>query len=433
MTLRVLFAITITLITLNVYTAGAETPVARVGSKVITLEELNRALGSLPSGGPMTADEKLERNARALEALKGMIDSELLYQEARNAGALSSPEFVRKSNEYQDTVLADLYRRKLFDEKIKVVDADVDKLMADRGVTKEAATAILQSGKRKELMMVETAILLEKYKVELSPDLAGKGEPSIKDSATLATGSFFNIKYGDVKEQAKRFGSDKAALLEFVAGIVEEKIFAAEGRANGLADIARYKEQVGEFDHSLAVNILRQRLDSQNEPSKKEVAAYIAANEFLKYQPRYAAALMIVTKTKEEAETVRKKALAGGNFYELATKYSIAPDAQANAGRLGMMTIGDRSYTVVDRALLAEKTGGVTKPVQGPHGFSIFKLLEITGKKKRDDGEAREMARRALLEGKFEQYMDKLRKSGQVEIMQKEEAPAKPADSAARQ
>lgn len=397
--------------------AHSATPLAKVGERVITVEEVNRAVGSMPSGGALGEGDSLDKNLRALEVLKGMIDSELLYQEAEKTGVTSTAEFKRGSSAYRDTVLADLYRRKLFDEGIKTTEADVEKFVKEKGVSKETAKALMESGKRKELIRNETARLYTKHKVEYSPDLATAGDTSFKDASELAKCDLFSINYGDLKEQLSRFGTSKKDLVDYLTGVVEEKLFAAEGAAANLAASERYKEQAPEYDRSLAVNIYRARLAAKTAPSKKDIKNYIAANPYLKYKPRLVAALMIVTATEDEADKVRKEAMAGANFYELAAQRSIAPDAKATAGRLGPMTIGDRPYTSLDKAILAVKPGEITKPVKGDKGYSIFKVLEVMPKVKRSAKEAEGIARQALLEAAFEKELDVLRKSGKVFIM----------------
>ncbi|MBI5816419.1 MAG: peptidylprolyl isomerase [Nitrospinae bacterium] len=416
---------TFALLAFSAHMALADTPIAKVGGRVITLEELNRTLGSLPTAEHLAADQALEKNARALEALRGMIDAQLLYDEAAASGVMESKEFIAKSAEYREITLAGLYRRKIFDEKAKVGPAQIEKLSKEKGLNAEAAAAMLQGKKRNEAIGAEGARLYDKYRVEFSPDIAALEPSKLKNTALLVKSSIFAIGYGEVRDKAARVGPGKKDLLEYLAGVVEEKLFAAEGKEAGLDKSPRFKELVAEFDLSLAVNIYRDKVNKKNEPSKKDISKYIADNDYLKFQPRRATALLIVTQTKEQAEDVRKKAIEGANFHELAIEFSVAPDAKSNAGRIGVLTIGDRPYTSIDKALLSVKPGGITVPVQGLRGYSVFKLLEITKKEKRNDKEASPMARQTILEERFEKIMDALRKSGKVELLYSGQSAAK--------
>jgi parvulin-like peptidyl-prolyl isomerase len=398
--------------------AIAGEPVAKVGERVITVDDLNRAVASMPND-PSAKEDPLARNKRAIVMLRDMIDAELLYDDAVRDGVLEDPIYRRLVDDNADTVLADLYRHKIFSEKVKVDKKQVNRLAGKNGLNFEAATATLLADKRKKALKKESVRLFGKYKVKFSPILAERLVTALKDSDRLVTSPVFSIDYGQVREPFSRFGSEKTDLLDYLANLVEVKLFAAEGRAVGLAKDKRYADSAVEFERATAVNIHRDRLHSRFAPSSKDIADYIAQTGYLAHEPRFASALMIVTPTKEEIEKVRALAIGGANFYDLAIEHSIAPDAKAKAGQIGVMTIGRGPHSAVDRAILALQPEEVTEPLKGAYGWSLFKLLEISDPVARDPNEAVSIATADIVDRRFEEYLDGLRKSGKVVIYRK--------------
>lgn len=402
--------------------ASAETPIAKVGERVITLEEIQRDVRSLPFGestpGAPGQGLEVENQGRLfLEVLNETIDAELLYLEAKRLGVDGWPEFQREATAYREAALADIYREKIFAKQVIVDHDSINSFAKEQGVTRKAAEAILRSKMRDSALAAEIGCLFDSYGVAFTPIVAKKEMKEFEDNDLLAYSEAFKIFYRDVRGPFSNFGSDKQALLDLLAQMLEVKLLAAEAEKAGLDEGEDFRLSLGEYEKSLAINLYRNKLRREKTPSEKDVEKYISGNPHLRYHPRKAAVLMIVSKTKQEAERLREKALSGANFHKLAIENSIAPNAKINAGDIGPMTIGARPYTVVDEALLSIKPGQITPPIEGEHGFSIFKLLEITDKKPRPDEEVQKAAEEALLEANMNEYLEKLRRSGAVEIL----------------
>ena len=76
-----------------------------------------------------------------------------------------------------------------------------------------------------------------------------------------------------------------------------------------------------------------------------------------------------------EAEDVLKQAKAGGNFEELARKYSKDPGSAAKGGDLGSFPRG-RMVPTFAAAAFALKPGEISEIVETPFGFHIIKVEE---------------------------------------------------------
>lgn len=88
----------------------------------------------------------------------------------------------------------------------------------------------------------------------------------------------------------------------------------------------------------------------------------------------------IVTRTQDEALAVRREALRGVDFEQLAREHSIAPDAKAG-GDLGWFSRGQMP-PVVEDASFALRKNQIGEVVRSPWGYHVFKMIE------RDEGAA---------------------------------------------
>ncbi|MBF0171127.1 MAG: peptidyl-prolyl cis-trans isomerase [Nitrospinae bacterium] len=394
--------------------AWAETPLVKVYDRVITKEELNRTLGSLPVNDPTAVDDPLGKNPYAREIISRMIDAEILWREAVAQGITKSAAWKEKVDAVERATLAGLYRRALFDAKATVPDARVDAYADASGLEWEAARAVLVAEKRKYVIQQESLALFDAYQVKFSPALAEKEVASLSDRERLVTSTLFTLDYGDIREPFSRFGSSKKDLLEYLVDLTEERLLAARAREVGLAKSPLFIAQSEEVKKSEAVSMMRDILARRFAPTPAKIDAYIERTGYLKQEPRTVSALMIVVPTEAAADGLRARAVAGESFYQLAMDHSVAPFAREKAGRIGAMVIGRTPWSDLDRALLSTKPGEITLPVQGEKGWSLFKVLEITPAEPRDPKEARRIATEVLTEGAVESHLTELRRRADV-------------------
>lgn len=406
------FILLVLLVTTPAY--AGDTIVARVGGKTITLEDLQKTVNSTPYGIPDVRHIQPDKRGIVLDILQKMVYTELLYDEAIQLGIPTSTPFLEESRRYRTGLLADRYRQNLAQETAAVDDTEIKGLSGEKEISEAAAKSFLVNQHRKKRMAAESERLFERYAVRYSPEVAQKDTEAFVDDDVFVTASVFTIKLGDIKQALRESGHTKTSLMDILAQSVEQELFAAAAVELKLdADVA---SDLAAYEKSLAVSLLREQLDRQNEPKQEEAVQYLSENEYLRYKPQTVHALLIVTHTEKEAVSLRERALHGGNFYKLASKHSIAPEAKATAGRMAPIIIGDRPYTAIDKALLALKPGGISQPIRGDKGYSIFKLLDITPRERRDEREVREDATRLIRVQKMEAHLAALLQATRVEI-----------------
>jgi len=94
--------------------------VAKIGDKVITLEEFEKEVESLPDFyKPLLLDPKAKR-----EFLKKLIDREILLLEARKAGVYEREDVRRKIEECEKGVILDAFLSQILREKDEVTEEE---------------------------------------------------------------------------------------------------------------------------------------------------------------------------------------------------------------------------------------------------------------------------------------------------------------------
>ncbi|MBI3794058.1 MAG: peptidyl-prolyl cis-trans isomerase [Nitrospinae bacterium] len=370
--------------------ALAETPVAKVGNRVITLEELQKSLNSTPYGMPKTNTIDPGSLDVMNKMLGELINAELLYDEAQSEKIRKTDEFRLEVAQHKKDLLSSLYREKVLEENVTDDPAIAEKYAKEKSVSMESAKALLRVEKRKRAVADESLRLFSRYSVHFSP-LAARQPSTLKDRDMLVHATTFKIRFRDVKPLVQDMGSKKG-LLDLLAQCVEVELFAARALETGMVKEKKYQTEMATFEKNLAVTLHRGNLEKKFKPTPNDIDAWIKKNEYLRFKPQKAEVLMIVVKTEAEASKLREEALKGGNFYEMAVNNSIAPNAQMNAGRVGPVTIGERPYNSVDNALLKLKPGEITPPLKGDKGYGIFKLLDISPREIQGGAEVRAQA-----------------------------------------
>jgi len=129
-------------------------------------------------------------------------------------------------------------------------------------------------------------------------------------------------------------------------------------------------------------------------------------------------AFHIVLPSLSEADEIRNELLSRSDFSELARKYSKSPDAD-DGGDLGIFARGHMPKEF-DDVLFKLKISEISKVVESPYGFHIFKVVEKFKPRKMKYAEAREKIFDEMfneqLERKFAQWMLEIREKAKVVI-----------------
>lgn len=154
----------------------------------------------------------------------------------------------------------------------------------------------------------------------------------------------------------------------------EERYGGAEGLEAAIAESGLTMEGLeNEMENFLKVEKL---IGPDIEITDEAIETYFTENQESLSQGSQVEASHILTETKEQAEEVAKKLTEGGDFAELATKYSVDTASAENGGELGSFGKGEMD-PAFEEAAFAMKPGDISDPVETEFGFHIIK---VTGK-----------------------------------------------------
>ena len=166
----------------------------------------------------------------------------------------------------------------------------------------------------------------------------------------------------------------------------------------------------------------RTRLVHQMNPSDEEIRAYYEKHRDELIIPARRKVQIVVLKTQEDAEAVKKMVDAGSiTMYQAAKEYSILAGADKTLGELGWVSEGT-GFPELDELTFSLGPGKIGGPVETPNGWHLVKVQDVEDAKYDDieDEQTLRMVRRKFLKEKLNDYVVTLReKEFAVEIYDK--------------
>jgi len=220
------------------------------------------------------------------------------------------------------------------------------------------------------------------------------------------------VSWGEVR-QLLASAPGPGSRREQLEKVIDLRIMVKKAREAGLEQEPVYQRRLKEFRKSELANLQRSRLAEQMNPSDAEIREFYKEHRDKIVVPEMRKVQMVVVKTRDEAEDIKKKIDAGEiTLYQAAKEYSIDPNAQMNLGELGWVAQGT-GFPELDKVTFALKPGEIGGPVESPAGWHLVKSQEQRAGqfKDIDDRETWNRTRRMLLHDKEDQYVTGLRKT----------------------
>ncbi|MFI5303183.1 MAG: peptidylprolyl isomerase [Nitrospiria bacterium] len=179
----------------------------------------------------------------------------------------------------------------------------------------------------------------------------------------------------NMKNQFSSFDEKK----KFLNIIVDRELLIQEAKKSGLDKDPEYIDQVELAKRDLLVKMMAQKLNKEK-VTEELMRTYF--NKNIKYYELVHAS-HILLKTEEEALKVKKELSAGGNFSELAKKYSTDPGSSSKGGDLGFFSKKQMvpAFSELAFKLKPNEMGG---PVKTQFGYHLIKVLEVKNQKFED-------------------------------------------------
>ena len=235
---------------------------------------------------------------------------------------------------------------------------------------------------------------------------------------TITTGDF-NRELKNLPEYLKAMADTPDGRKEMLDTMVIREVILQQAAKDGLDKGPEIEEKMKEMKQRLLVEaFLKKKVETESKISDADLQKFYDQNKDKFKTGEQIRASHILVKTEKEANDVMAKIKAGGNFDELAKKYSIDSSA-SKGGDLGWFGKG----TMVpgfEKAAMALKEGQVSPIVKSDFGFHIIKL---TGKRPagiRPLEEVKDQIKGAIMPSKqqevFQKIKEELRKSAKITI-----------------
>jgi peptidyl-prolyl cis-trans isomerase C len=122
----------------------------------------------------------------------------------------------------------------------------------------------------------------------------------------------------------------------------------------------------------LVKKIMRKASENITPVTFDEIKTYFDSHRKEFTRPEMVKFSQIVTRTKEEAEDIRRRLKKGENLDVLARKHSTTPEAE-NGGEVGWIVKGELQESI-EKAVFTLPIGKISPVTKTPYGYHIFKV-----------------------------------------------------------
>jgi foldase protein PrsA len=170
-------------------------------------------------------------------------------------------------------------------------------------------------------------------------------------------------------------------------------------------DFQNFLKQSGMTEEDLRLNVrltllsnkLREKVTKgKDKVTPAQITQYYNKNKARFAQPETRDVLIILTKTKADADKARAALDDGDSFKTVAKKYSIDPATKEQGGQLTGVAKGQQD-PAFDKAVFGAKKGVVGGPVKTQFGYLVYQVEKITPAKQQTLQEATPQIRQQLV------------------------------------
>jgi peptidyl-prolyl cis-trans isomerase C len=256
-----------------------------------------------------------------------------------------------------------------------------------------------------------------------TPGGATSGKKEGQVMAEVNTGS---ITTGDFERELKNLPEYLKAMAETPQGrkemldtMVIRELILQQAAKDGLDKGTEIEDKLQDLKKRLIVeSFLKKKVEQESNVSEEDMKKFYEQNKDKFKSGDQIKASHILVKSEKEAKDVQAQLKAGGNFEELAKKFS-SDSSSSKGGDLGWFGKGSM-VPAFEKAALALKEGQISDIVKSDFGFHIIKL---TGKRPagiRPYEEVKDQIKGAIMPTKqqevFQKIKDELKKSAKITI-----------------
>jgi len=329
-------------------------------------QEMERVYGEIPDG-------LLDNEALKQQVLDEMIGRTVMVQEAKRLGLWVSDEEVNN----------EIVRMPYFWDSEGRFDARAYRnLLSREGITKEAFEEMV-----KERLLVNRLIQLMVSSVSVDEEELKSYYQKLKEQVNL---SYFLI---DADERYKNLKPTEEEVESYYQAHLKEFDWPETRRVRYLSF------HIPSFEKEARVS--QAEIKDYYEQSKER---YIVKPEQVRIRhillkPRDMNKKAEVEKAERDALKIIDEFRAGGDFGELAKKYSMDVETAVNAGEIGWVSKG-MILPEVENKIFALPVGGISEPIRTPAGVHIIQVEEYKSAEYQSLSEVRDKVKQELARNK---------------------------------
>jgi peptidyl-prolyl cis-trans isomerase C len=238
-------------------------------------------------------------------------------------------------------------------------------------------------------------------------------------SGTNITVDSFKKEIENLPPYLKPMADTAEGKKEMLETMIMRELILQDAAKAGIENTPEVKEKLEELRKRLVVEAyLKKKVEEQSKVSDEDMKKFYEQNKDKFKTGDQIKASHILVKTEKEANDILAKLKTGGNFEELAKKYS-SDGAATKGGDLGWFSKGSM-IPEFEKVAFAMKEGETSGVVKTKFGFHIIKLTGKRAAGQRTFEEVKEQIKSAMLPGKqqevFQKLKDELKKSGKYTI-----------------
>ncbi len=282
-----------------------------------------------------------------LVLLDRLISANLIYLDALRKGVDQEPEYQQAIRHFTQGMRAELYLENLLGD-VTVSDEEIETFYKEsvKPGTELTPDARLQNGSvlRKQKIEQRRAERCEQLRqgVEVTifqKNLEEARDDKRADDVVVAEAGGEEITWGETRGILVGAGvaathRDPLAMvvdarLKALQREIDTRVMAQKARAAGHNEDPVFQARLAEYRKSRLINIHRAMLARDMAPTDEELEACFAENRHRFTVPEFRRVQMVVLKTEEEAQDIKRRIETGEmNMYEGAQRHSIVPDAK---------------------------------------------------------------------------------------------------------
>ena len=376
---------------------------ATAGSMQVRANELESAIASSPFGTQFTAMDLEDQAVLRGSMLRRLVASKLLLQEAKRLKLDQSDTFQKDLEKFRVGILYRHFMDKLR-ENIVVPDdvmASIHQQYAGDADGVAGARAAYLSDRYRTMRYLTIQNLRKKYHIKVYESRIVPNQ--MKDDTVLLEGDGIRITYKDVVGNQVNPPQNKEWLSERLYKRAELLVVAKAAADQGV-DVS---DRVASYRDERLPAMLMEQKEKEWVSGRDTLKSYYDAHpEFSRTLERWHIG-QIVLPTREAAEQVRKRILAGESLFVLASEMSIDPYGRKNNGDMGWVKEGS-GYPAIEKAISGLADNAPSEVVETPMGFHIVTILERSPSLKRSFASVRDKVAQAVISEKAAEYMDQL-------------------------